>query len=333
MAIDDAAKAIKTVIVKGLGKIKFPASMADDEIAGIIKRHADLDMSEPARMARAKATGYAIDDPLFTGSHEAISEIRPEGVFDGIFASKNKTSASSHGDTLNTFFARDGKILTQPDIDYEIPYEDQIKALKKSAPWLDDADMETAYKAVFEDKSHKIDSDELMRIMRTDDAGEASWEAQRLRGKVANDLGYDAVAMSDEHGTSYLLPHGTKARKSTAAFNPELAFSDNILASAAPVTAGLGLGALMLTSPKSQANEQRAISRLSEMGQSRPTGTIQAAQNPLLGRAANALLSFQTPLDPLTGPQFQNTANLLQKFNYGDKRSYWDYFNANLDWM
>jgi len=31
------------------------------------------------------------------------------------------------------------------------------------------------------------------------------WEMQRLRGRVAVHLGYDAVEMDDEHGTSYLI--------------------------------------------------------------------------------------------------------------------------------
>ncbi|PHK54024.1 hypothetical protein CR199_15090, partial [Enterococcus faecium] len=31
------------------------------------------------------------------------------------------------------------------------------------------------------------------------------WEKQRLRGRVAARLGYDAVEMDDGHGTSYLI--------------------------------------------------------------------------------------------------------------------------------
>ena len=32
-----------------------------------------------------------------------------------------------------------------------------------------------------------------------------SWELQRLRGHVAAYLGFDAIEMNDEHGTSYLI--------------------------------------------------------------------------------------------------------------------------------
>jgi len=45
------------------------------------------------------------------------------------------------------------------------------------------------------------------------DISDASWEGQRLRGKIADAHDFDAIAMNDEYGTSYLIPHGTKARK------------------------------------------------------------------------------------------------------------------------
>ncbi|EFN9336274.1 hypothetical protein D3084_24465, partial [Escherichia coli] len=35
--------------------------------------------------------------------------------------------------------------------------------------------------------------------------GAYSWELQRLRGRVAAYLGFDAIEMNDEYGTSYLI--------------------------------------------------------------------------------------------------------------------------------
>lgn len=55
----------KTVLVKGLGKVKFPGDMADDAIAASIK---NLDMSEAARMARAKEQGFDVYKTLYHGS-------------------------------------------------------------------------------------------------------------------------------------------------------------------------------------------------------------------------------------------------------------------------
>lgn len=44
------------------------------------------------------------------------------------------------------------------------------------------------------------------------DWGEFLWEAQRVRGRVARALGYDAVEMDDEFGTSYLVFPGVGLR-------------------------------------------------------------------------------------------------------------------------
>lgn len=352
MALDDAAKAVKTVIVKGLGKIKFPASMADDEIAGIIQRHAQLDMSDAARMARAKGMGFG-DEPMYHASSK---------VFAG---GRNAAEAEKYGiDVADEF-------LPQKAGTYFTPDSEQVRPIFAKEPFSGNVDEFRVKKGNAFDARWRSMSDndkkKLKEIINGEvDDGDIADAAERLGVSVENadpfevftdgefyhaygrdkqdkiikrllDEGYDSVVFPDslslgtEH-VSTVIKSPNQIRSVNAAFNPELSFSGNILASAAPAAVGLGLLS-SLVSPESQASEQRAINRLTEMGQSRPTGTIQAAQHPLLGRAANALLSFQTPLDPLTGPQFQNTANLLQKFNYGDKRSYWDYFNANLDWM
>ncbi len=42
---------------------------------------------------------------------------------------------------------------------------------------------------------------------------QAGWGIQRLRGKIAAALGYDAVEMNDEHGTTYLVLPGAKLEK------------------------------------------------------------------------------------------------------------------------
>jgi hypothetical protein len=67
-----------------------------------------------------------------------------------------------------------------------------------------------------------------------DDLGEASWEGQRLRGKLARAQGFDAVEMYDESGTSVLIPTGSLARKRDAAFDPQFKDSSNLLGSASP---------------------------------------------------------------------------------------------------
>lgn len=150
---------------------------------------------------------------LFHGSPESgLSEIddRVDSLFGGVFASASKNSAESHGDAIYSVNLPINSVLTQHDLDYEIPAEKVEAALRKAMPRLNDADYETAYEAVVDDRAEKVDDDELTRIFRADDAGEAGWEAQRIRGQVARALGYKAVEMNDEHGTSYLVLPGVK---------------------------------------------------------------------------------------------------------------------------
>lgn len=47
-----------------------------------------------------------------------------------------------------------------------------------------------------------------VKLFGTDDSGEISWEVQRLRGRVARELGFDAIDMKDEQGVSTLILSG-----------------------------------------------------------------------------------------------------------------------------
>ena len=148
---------------------------------------------------------HAGSDPITGGYFQTVPS---GGVFDGMFA---LTTRFGNYGTGARYFAdiADDKILTQYDLDYETSYEDAVAALKKAMPWLADDDIDFAYEAVIEDKHNGLDGDELQRVFREDDFGAASWEAQRVRGQVAKALGYEAVQMSDENGTSTLIVAGT----------------------------------------------------------------------------------------------------------------------------
>lgn len=149
---------------------------------------------------------------LYHGGNAGLTEIEEGGPFnrfDGLFAGLGTESASSHGDGSMYFMdVPEEKILTQRALDYEIDHETTMAALRDAIPWLDDEDVDIAYQAVVEDQSHKVDDDDLMRVFGADSVGEASWEAQKYRGKLAKELGYQAVEMDDEHGTSYLVLPG-----------------------------------------------------------------------------------------------------------------------------
>lgn len=78
---------------------------------------------------------------------------------------------------------------------------EQTTGIKQNDPRF-----EPAWKAIIEETR---DAGEMALAARlADDFGDAGWEAQRLRGQIAKRLGYDAIEMSDEHGTSYLITSG-----------------------------------------------------------------------------------------------------------------------------
>lgn len=161
-------------------------------------------------VAKASKADDMID--LYHGSYKPVEAINDSGVFGGLFASGRKEAAASHGKFLHKITLGKDEVLTQSDLNYSLDYEDVKKALTKhlKVKTPSDDQLETAWKAVIEDKANdgSIDEDELSQVLWGDGAAELGWEAQRVRGQVAKALGFKAVEMSDEHGTSYLVLPG-----------------------------------------------------------------------------------------------------------------------------
>ena len=130
-------------------------------------------------------------------------EVKDEGLFGGVFAHHEIGAASSHGiGDLYEVDLKESDILTQADMENRLDY-DKIAALLKNE-WPD-ANQELLYEAVVEEASmFTSEYDELAEKL-PGDRGDASWEAQRLRGVIAKEFGYKAVEMDDEHGTSHLI--------------------------------------------------------------------------------------------------------------------------------
>ena len=145
---------------------------------------------------------------LYHGSDkhkEPELKVNDGGVFGGVFAHAVESEASplgpGDGDSYEVTL-KDSEILTQYEMNYHLDY-DKIAALLKNE-WPD-ANQELLYEAVVEEASmFTSEFDELVEEL-PGDRGEASWEAQRLRGVIAKAFGYKAVEMDDEHGTSHLI--------------------------------------------------------------------------------------------------------------------------------
>lgn len=147
---------------------------------------------------------------LFHGSHDStapVIKIGPfalgtaDNIFDGIFASSDEDIAGSHGKYVHAYEA--AAVASNSELNERIA--DIVEYLKTEIE-ADDTTIEELAFALADD----ICDDEFASILtpRTDSGDEfanASWEMQRLRGRVAAHLGFDAVEMDDEHGTSYLI--------------------------------------------------------------------------------------------------------------------------------
>jgi len=150
---------------------------------------------------------HAGTDPTKGGYWDKV----PEGsLFDGFFALTNGYGNYGTGAKYYTDINKQ-KLLSSYDLNYEIPYKKTKHILEKiTGIKSNNKDFDLVFKAVVDDKAHKIDTDNLMRIFSKDNVADAGWEAQRLQGNLAKKLGYDAVEMSDENGISYLIVNGTK---------------------------------------------------------------------------------------------------------------------------
>lgn len=171
---------------------------------------------------------------LYHGSYEHVREIHPRGMFGGVFASPSRGAAASHGEVVHRMEVPEDKILRQTALDYDIDHDRVDGALREAMPWLDEDDYDIAYKAVIEDRSHEVDNDDMMRVFRRGDWGEAAWEAQRIRGEVAALLGYQAVEMSDEHGKSYLVLPGVAIERDDGSERDDGGLGDTITVDGKP---------------------------------------------------------------------------------------------------
>lgn len=148
---------------------------------------------------------------LYHGSPSRFDSIKDQGLFGGVFASGAIDAAYSHGDVLHEINIPESALLTQSDLNYHVDYNKVVAILKEQIGTVSQEEFDAIYDAVIEDKGVggvDIPDERLLEIFRCDDTGEAGWEAQRIRGVVAKRLGYKAVEMQDEHGTSYLVLPG-----------------------------------------------------------------------------------------------------------------------------
>lgn len=149
----------------------------------------------------SRVDGYL--DEVKDRSGEAFSQ------WPGLFASRTVRAARSHGKEITAFRINDADLLTQSDLDAleESEVDAALASIVRAKPGSDEFD--TIRRAVVDERGQE--SQEFMDAVGMDDAGEAGWHAQSLRGQLAAKLGYKAVEMDDEHGTSWYIVPGVKS--------------------------------------------------------------------------------------------------------------------------
>lgn len=169
--------------------------------------------------------------------------------FGGIFASPNWSAASSHGryvykieldqkDCLydipetpkvmkiildNTYLDPNDYEGGKNDDEYQFDLDLltslilEEKNMFSLHSWIDFRQFEEISQADNEDERYQAAENiekalekRIQALFGKDNLGEASWEVQIIRGKIAKKLGYKAVSTEDEHGTSYLVLPGVR---------------------------------------------------------------------------------------------------------------------------
>lgn len=150
-------------------------------------------------------------------ANHPITEIRPydsisNDVFGGLFA---LGEPGAYGD--GTYYYMDvpiEKILTNFEMVHGEESEAAIAALHEiMGPFESEEDFEIAYTAAIEDRPDKVPEEDLMQVFDEPSWAEAEWAAQRVRGQVAYLMGYQAVSMFDENGSSWLVLPGVEVHQ------------------------------------------------------------------------------------------------------------------------
>lgn len=292
----------KTVLVKGLGKVKFPGEMSDEAIEKVIKESIPIysgTMSNPIK---------SIDEIIPFGKSRPGYE---DNLFGGVFGSQDKSVAEGYGE-LQKFLVPESKHAKHDDIVHDLLYEEDGLDILRDAvsdtryqdltdDELDElSDFVAERRSPFEDEPD-MGEERLFEILGAENAGEASWKLQGLKGEFARRKGYESVGMPDEHGESVLVLGGPSTR---------MAFSG--------AGAATGLGAMSGLAPNP--------------AQASVTGKI---EGPTPGRENIAKVSEfidrhdDIVFDDLLG----GVTSWLNKLSYDDKLTFKDRLMAALDLM
>ena len=178
-------------------------SMENNELA-------DSDLWDRAKVAEGK--GY---DRVFahaSPSKEFVIPSKRSGfeIFDGIFLNEGMESRYSHGEYQHRYVVSSDKVAGERDSDLD--YDQSISFIKSKFPDMTDDQIDSVYNFTAGDENVYDSEDNPLEDYGYPEIHEASWEYQNIRGLIAKDQGFDAIAMNDEFGISYFIPEGSGAK-------------------------------------------------------------------------------------------------------------------------
>lgn len=196
-------------LVDPLVGLEFEEQSTYDNASGL---HSDGQSiaTKPAAIALLDSGADQAEMVLYHGSNspDEITEIKESGGggldMGGLFMSPREDAAAAHGKYIYEVRLNPADVLTQADLDSDVEWPKVKAALLDAMSWIDQADDESvlqAWSAVIGENKNAITAD----LFQQADEASAGWAAQAIRGKVAKAIGYKAVEMDDEHGTSYLV--------------------------------------------------------------------------------------------------------------------------------
>lgn len=147
-------------------------------------------------------------DIFFHGAVDPVEgDVIKEGYFHGMFYSSSRNSALGHGDRIYISEVNEDDIISAKSL----AYEDGVYEIFEKK-YGDDAEL--IYDLTTESRNiwslNEEEKQKVYKLLGCTDEADADFMIQKEAALVADELGYKAVAVEDEHGTSYIILPGNK---------------------------------------------------------------------------------------------------------------------------
>lgn len=147
-------------------------------------------------------------DIFFHGAVDPVEgDVIKEGYFHGMFYSSSRNSALGHGDRIYISEVNKDDVISAKSL----AYEDGVYEIFEKK-YGDDAEL--IYDLTTESRNvwnlNEEEKQKVYELLGCTDEADADFMIQKEAALVADELGYKAVAVEDEHGTSYIILPGNK---------------------------------------------------------------------------------------------------------------------------